>query len=296
MILLTGASGFLGKTLVDFFKKDEMLTLSRSAGDMKIDLATNIPSLPHCDLVIHAAGKAHMIPKTVAENEAFYADNVKGTQNLLLGLAKAPALPKAFVLISSVAVYGLESGYLIPESTPLLASDAYGQSKIAAEKLVTAWCAEHQVICTILRLPLVAAANPPGNLGAMIRAIKRGYYFEIAESNAQKSMVLAKDVAQIIPLVSTIGGVYHLTDGYHPSFKELSALIATSLHRSKPPLVPLFVVKAMAKIGDLFGARAVINTKKLNKITSSLTFDDSLAKTTLGWNPSPVLDEFKSVS
>lgn len=296
MILLTGGSGFLGKTLIKFLKNEDMITLARSAGDIKVDLALTVPSLPACDLVIHAAGKAHLVPKTAEENELFYAINVTGTKNLLLGLEKAPKLPSAFIFMSSVAVYGLESGTLIAETAPLLAKDAYGQSKIAAEKLVSAWCAKHGVSCTILRLPLVAAENPPGNLGAMIKAIKRGYYFEIAESNSKKSIVLAKDIAQIIPKVSSIGGIYNLTDGYHPSFKELSAIIATMLNKTKPPQVPLFVVKAMAKVGDLFGARAMINTKKLNKITSSLTFDDTLAKTTLGWNPSPVLDEFKSVT
>ncbi|MES2417286.1 MAG: NAD-dependent epimerase/dehydratase family protein [Bacteroidota bacterium] len=295
MILLTGASGFLGKTLTAFFKNEELITLGRSSGNIRVDLSMAIPQLPASDLIIHAAGKAHLVPKTAQEKEAFYAANVTGTQNLLLGLERAPNLPSAFVFISSVAVYGLESGTLITEAAPLLATDAYGQSKIAAEKLISAWCAKHQIICTILRLPLVAAPNPPGNLGAMVKAIKRGYYFEIAESNSKKSVVLAKDVAQIIPLVSTIGGIYNLTDGYHPSFKELSTLIAQQLNKAKPPLVPLALVKAIARVGDIFGIRAIINTKKLNKITSSLTFDDALAKTKLEWNPTPVLDEFKSV-
>jgi len=293
MILLTGASGFLGQTLTKVFKHEELITLARSAGDIRADLSTTIPSLPACDLVIHAAGKAHFVPKTTAENEAFYAANVRGTQNLLLGLEKAPRLPKAFVFISSVAVYGLESGTLITENTPLLATDAYGKSKIAAEQLINAWCTKHGLVCTILRLPLVAGPNPPGNLGAMLQAIKKGYYVEIAESNAKKSMVWASDVARLIPLVSTVGGIYHLTDGYHPSFKELSTVIAQQLNKPKPLLVPLFLVSAMARIGDLFGVRALINTKKLNKITSTLTFDDSLARVKLGWDPQAVLDEFK---
>ena len=55
-------------------------------------------------MVIHAAGKAHSVPKTAFEKQQFYDINVLGTQNLLAGFEKI-GLPKQFVFISSVAVY-----------------------------------------------------------------------------------------------------------------------------------------------------------------------------------------------
>lgn len=84
-----------------------------------------------------------------------------------------------------------------------------------------------------------------------------------------------------------------MTDRYHPSFYELSNHIAKQLHRPKPISIPLFTTKIMARIGDLIGNKAPINSKKLNKIIFDLTFDDSKAVKAFGWNPTPVLEGFQ---
>lgn len=291
-ILLTGATGFLGKSIqVELSRENSFFSLSRTLGDYKFTLESEIPNFNQSfDLVIHAAGKAHSIPKTQEEKKQFYDVNVLGTQNLLKGL-EASGVPQEFVFISSVSVYGLETGVKINEKHKLEAKDAYGLSKIEAEVMVQEWCTQHHVICTILRLPLLVGENPPGNLGAMIKAIEKGYYFNIGGGKARKSMVLAEDVAAFIPKISNIGGTYNLTDGYHPSFFELSCVIAKQLGKSIPMNMPLFVAKGIGFIGDLVGSKAPINSLKIKKITSDLTFDDSKARL-VGWKPRRVLDWF----
>lgn len=292
-VLMTGSSGFLGFALVKHLPDHKIIAIGRTRADIVTDLKVNKPDLPATELIIHAAGKAHSVPKTDAEKQEFFDVNVKGTQNLLSGLEKAPELPKYFVFISSVSVYGIETGHLITENAPLLAEDPYGKSKIEAEKIVEEWCAKNNVTCTILRLPLLAGPNPPGNLAAMIKGIQKGYYFNIAGGKAKKSIVLAEDIARIIPIAAKIGGIYNLTDRYHPSFHELSDSIAKQLQSSKPASIPLFVAKTMAAVGDLIGRRAPINSRKLNKIISDLTFDDSKAVKAFGWDPTPVLKGFR---
>lgn len=291
-ILVTGSSGFFGNVLVHVLKSASIFTLNRNSGVFQYDLSQSIPEFnADFDIVIHNAGKAHSFPKTETEELSFFQINTQGTKNLLQGLATK--IPKQFVSISSVSVYGLEYGINIDESTQLSAKDPYGLSKIQAEQLVLDWCKSNNVICTILRLPLLAGANPPGNLGAMIKGIKRGYYFNIAGGRAQKSMVLASDVAQCILKVSEIGGIYNLTDGYHPTFNELSRTISLQLGRKFVPNMPLFFAKFFAKIGDLIGDKFPINSNKLSKIMSPLTFDDSKARKAFGWNSSPVIEGFK---
>jgi nucleoside-diphosphate-sugar epimerase len=294
-VILTGANGFLGQ----YIRKvaclnNRIITIGRKNADIVIDFTQNQPLINlYCDLIIHAAGKAHSVPKTEREMHEFFEVNVKGTQNLLKGLEKALRLPKYFVFISSVSVYGVETGHLISEDAPLLAKDPYGRSKIEAERVVEQWCTKNNVVCTILRLPLLAGTNPPGNLGAMIKAIQKGYYLNIGRGKAKKSVVLAGDVAKIIPLVAKIGGTYNLTDHYHPSFYELSDCIAKQLHKSNPLNIPPLIAKVIARIGDLMGNKAPINSRKLNKIISDLTFDDSKAVKAFGWNPTPVLKGFQ---
>jgi nucleoside-diphosphate-sugar epimerase len=210
---------------------------------------------------------------------------------LLIGLEKA-GIPQKFVFVSTVAVYGKSEGHLINEQSELNAIDPYGKSKIQAEQLVSNWCAVNNVKCTILRLPLVVGLNPPGSLGAMIKGIRKGYYFNIAGGTAKKSMVLASDVAKFLLKASEIGGIFNLTDGYHPSFFELSENLSRQLGKSRSKNLPFWLSKCIARTGDVFGDKAPLNSVKLNKITSDLTFDDSKAREAFGWHPTPVLEGF----
>jgi nucleoside-diphosphate-sugar epimerase len=293
-ILISGSSGYFGKNFLKCLEKYNIITLGRFNADVICNLSIYIPqNLPLVNLVIHAAGKAHSVPKTSLEKQAFFDVNFKGTQNFLQGIEESQSLPKAFIFISSVAVYGKDNGINISEDSPLLAQDPYGLSKIQAEQLVLDWCKKHNVICTILRLPLLAGQNPPGNLGAMIKGIQKGYYFNIAAGKAKKSMVLAEDVARSIIKVAEIGGIYNLTDGYHPSFAELSNHISIQLGKGKPMNMPMWLARIIAKFGDLLGSKVPLNTNKLKKVTSDLTFDDSKAREAFGWNPTHVLEGFK---
>jgi len=294
-ILLTGANGFLGRSISSHLsvKNNFIYSLSKSVGDYKISLSEHIPDFKHnFELIIHAAGKAHKTPTNKFEVQEIQNVNVNGTANLLIGLEKT-VLPKQFVFISTVSVYGLDFGLNIKEEHKLLAKDPYGLSKIKAEKLVYEWCEKHKIICTILRLPLVVGSNPPGNLGSMIKAIKKGYYLNISGGRAKKSMVFIDDIARNILKAAQIGGVYNLTDGYHPSFLEISNLISKQLNKNNSLNIPIWIAMIISFIGDLIGSNAPINTKKLNKIVSSLTFDDKKARKAFGWMPSPILKTFK---
>lgn len=291
-ILISGTSGFLGGIIKIILSKHNIYDLNRNFGNYKINLQYKIPLfLENFDLVIHAAGKAHSYPKTENDEQEFFNVNVIGTQNLLKGIERT-SIPKYFVFISSVAVYGKEIGLEVNETTFLGATDPYGLSKIEAENIVLDWCNRNKVICTILRLPLIVGPNPPGNLGAMINGIRKGLYFNIAGGKTNKSMVLAEDVANFIIKASEIGGIYNLTDGYHPSFSELSNHIALQLGKREPMNIPFWLARIIANLGDLLGKRAPLNTNKLNKITSDLTFDDSRARVAFGWDPTPILDGF----
>lgn len=291
MILITGASGFLGKSIIRELENNyKLFTLSRTYGSYKISLEREIPKFDQSfDIVIHAAGKAHSVPKTESERKEFYNVNVIGTKNLLKGLENN-GVPKQFVFISSVSVYGKEFGIEINEEEVLIAKDAYGLSKIKAEILTTDWCKKHNVVCTILRLPLLAGKNPPGNLGAMVKAIEKGYYFNIAGGKARKSIVHTEDVANFIPKVAKIGGTYNLTDGVHPNFYELSMAISKQKHKKVPYNMPLFIAKTIGFIGDILGDKAPLNSMKLKKITSDLTFDDTKAREIGNWKPKRVLE------
>ena len=202
-------------------------------------------------------------------------------------------MPKALIFISTVAVYGCEYGDLITEEHPLEGNSPYAESKIMAEKYLTEWCQKNDVVLGILRPSLLAGKNAPGNLGAMVNGIKKGFYMNIAGGKVVKSILMAEDIAHLLPLLIEKGGVYNVCDTRQPSFGEISASVAKQLGKHKPISIPYWMAWCMAKVGDLLGSKAPINTYKLEKMTKSLTFSNEKARKELGWEPLDVLSNYK---
>jgi nucleoside-diphosphate-sugar epimerase len=292
-LLYTGASGFLGSNTIPRLTNlnYSINTIGPERSDYICDLSTTVPQLDQTfEVVLHAAGKAHSVPKTEDERRLFFNVNLQGTKNICEALERY-GLPKMFIFISTVAVYGVDAGEGITEQHPLNGETPYAKSKILAEKFLNEWAQKHNVILTILRLPLVAGINPPGNLGDMIKGIRSGRYLSIGKANARKSVIWAEDVADIVAKIASIGGTYNITDGYNPSFGELELEISRAFNKKPPVSIPLFAAKAIGMIGDLLGKRAPINSNKLTKITSSLTFNDKKLHGVIKWTPSPVIQK-----
>lgn len=293
-LLFTGASGFLGNNIYSLLEEKYVIeTVGITSKDnYNVNLAWEIPNLIGIfDVVFHAAGKAHSIPKTEEEKQLFFDVNLQGTKNLCTALENS-GIPKAFIFISTVAVYGCDSGENITEEHPLNGTTPYALSKIKAEKYLEGWCAMHNVKLSILRPSLIAGPNPPGNLGAMIRGIRNGKYLSIAGGKARKSVLMVQDIANLLPMLIEKGGIYNVCDSYQPSFRELEMVICKQLNKKRPISIPYWLAKSMAVIGDCLGEKAPINSLKLRKITSSLTFSNEKAVRELKWKPTNVLETF----
>lgn len=294
-LLFTGGTGFLGKNIMPLLmEKYEVVTCGITPDDaIQANLAKEAPKFDqHFDIVLHACGKAHVVPKTEAEKQAFFDVNYQGTVNLCSALEKV-GVPKALVFISTVAVYGCEYGNLITEEHPLNGGSPYAKSKIMAEKYLTEWGKKHNVVLGILRPSLLAGKNAPGNLGAMVNGVRKGFYMNIAGGSVVKSILMAEDIARILPFLIERGGIYNVCDTRQPSFGELSISVAEQLGKRKPVSIPYWMAWCMAKVGDLLGSKAPINSYKLKKMTKSLTFSNEKARRELGWEPMDVLENYR---
>lgn len=294
-LLFTGASGFLGYNIRPILEKTyDVHTIGLTdSDDIKINMAKEVPPINiHYDVVLHAAGKAHTVPKSESEKQVFYDVNYHGTVNLCKALEVA-GVPMSLVFISTVAVYGCEFGDLISEEHPLEGTTPYADSKIKAERFLMEWCKEHNVILGILRPSLLAGRKAPGNLGTMVDGIKKGFYLNIAGGKVKKSILMADDIAYLLPLLEEKGGIYNVCDTYQPTFGEIAASVAKQLGKHKPISIPYWIAWCMAKVGDLLGSKAPINSYKLDKMTKSLTFSSEKARRELGWEPLDVLTNYK---
>lgn len=294
-LLFTGASGFLGanvKPLLENNYKIRTVGLTEE-DDYQCNLAKGIPELKeHFDIVLHAAGKAHVVPRTDEERKLFFDVNYQGTVNLCRALERNGA-PESLIFVSTVAVYGCDFGENITEEQPLNGREPYALSKIQAENFLQEWCNKNNVKLGIIRPSLLAGPNPPGNLRAMIQGIKTGKYLSIAGGRARKSVLMVQDIANLVPLLADKGGIYNVCDSEQPTFGELECIIASQLGKSKPMNIPYWIAKSLALVGDCLGNKAPINSLKLKKITESLTFSNKKAIQRLGWKPLNVLANFK---
>jgi len=305
--LVTGGSGFVGRGLVRFLGEHgrEVTVLDRTPAEglptVLADLGRAPIDLPRAGFhhVYHVAGLAHLVPRTNEERRLFTTVNVEGTRSLLASLSQCEAQPRTLLLVSTVAVYGVEEGELLDESTARRAEDPYGLTKRQAEDLVLEWGERLGVRTAIVRLPLVWGPGAPGTLRRMVRAIAAGRYLGVGGGEARRSLVRLADVVEALPRVEEAGGVFHLTDGHHPSFAELEAALAAALGRGRPRRLPLPLAHAAAGVGDALAAltrrRMPFDRLALSKMTSTLTFSDEKARRSIGWAPTTVLDSVREL-
>ena len=81
-LLFTGASGFLGSNTLKILQNQYSITTIglTSSDNIQFDISKGVPSIEsEQDIVLHAAGKAHSIPKTEVEKKAFFDVNLQGT-------------------------------------------------------------------------------------------------------------------------------------------------------------------------------------------------------------------------
>ena len=162
MILVTGATGFLGHHLVPFliahghgvralvrrasqwqFLAD--LGVELAWGDTR-DAASVDAALPGCHAVIHGAG----LFRFWGRREDFYSVNVLGTYHVLDAARRADV--ERFIHISTIAVVGHpKPGVLIDEAHLCAPADAYMRSKLDGEWLAREYHQAHGLPAIILR-------------------------------------------------------------------------------------------------------------------------------------------------
>lgn len=292
-LLITGAFGFVGRNIIPKLSESfEIKTLDNYIkSDFCFDLSKEIPIINEdFEVVLHVAGLAHTIGKS---DQDYYNVNFEGTKNLCKSLEKCHI--RNFIFISSVAVYGLESGNEIKETQKPKPNTAYGISKLLAEDFLTNWALKNKITLTIFRPSLIAGPNPPGNLGEMINGINKYRYFSINGINPQKSILLVNDLANLVLLAINKGGVYNVCDSYPLTFKELELLISSQLNKHKPLSINYKILEYFVRVVHIIGIDKIapINQMKLNKISQSLTFSNEKARKNLNWEPINVKDNFR---
>ena len=207
-ILITGANGFLGRSILDLLQASGLSVRATDLGAAsvisgvsyrKADI-TNIeeikPLLENITTVIHVAGLAHVFTPSASTGEKFYKINEVGTKNV--AAAAAAAGVRHFVLISSVSVYGPYTDEPYDEKRSCKPVGPYAQSKYIAELRANEIAQKSGMALTIFRLATLYGEGDPGNVGRLISAIDRGRFFWVGNGSNRKSLLYKGDAARAV--------------------------------------------------------------------------------------------------
>jgi len=209
-ILVTGSTGYIAGA---FAEEADLISVRNDAWRGK--------TFAGYDAVLHTAGLAH-----VRENRRNQYDYFVVNRDLALDVAKkakADGVPH-FVFLSSISVYGLESGH-ITASTPALPKTNYGRSKLAAESLIAA-LADDSFRVAILRPPMVYGAGCPGNYARLRKLVALLPFFP-SYKNARSVISIESLHTQINAVIyGQKSGIFHPCDPVPLSTAEMAAAIA----------------------------------------------------------------------
>jgi len=229
-----------------------------------------------CSAILHTAALVH---RAEADAKEYDSLNVRATE-LLARAARKSGLSK-FIFFSSSSVYGNRATRMVAEASDLHPDTPYAASKIASEKYLQENPAAASTI--IVRPSLVFGPGDRGNMLSLIRQVLSGKYFLIGDGAAEKSLIYADDLAEIIALLleKDLPGFHVFNAAYENpvSVRELSEAILMADGRSSALFcVPENIVSAAAQLANaLFGKRSPLSPERLDKLTR----DNSISLTKL---------------
>jgi nucleoside-diphosphate-sugar epimerase len=295
--LVTGATGFVGAHLIPALqgagwtvraavRSSAGVALPEGVDRVAVGDLAQAPDLRDAlagvDVVIHLAGRAHVVRETAADvDRIFRRVNVAATRHLAEQAAAAGV--RRFVLLSSVKVNGERTGDRpFTEADVPAPEDAYGRSKHEAEQALRAVGAATGLAVAIVRPPLVYGPGVKANFLRLLRLVDRGVPLPLGSVRNQRSLIGVWNLCDLIVACAThpaaAGETFLASDQRDLSTPELIRLIGHALGR--PARLFPFPVTALRQAGRLAGQGDAVE-----RLVGSLQVDSTKATRLLGWQP-----------
>jgi nucleoside-diphosphate-sugar epimerase len=207
LIAITGATGFIGRHLLRELPKRgyRCRILLRRPVDMQLDCASAVigdltrpqnlsAALAGVDAVVHSAGVPHGMSGLPEADHRIL--NAEATRNLARAAQRARA--KRFVFLSSIrAQIGPTAEGVVTESQPPAPTDAYGRSKLEAERGL----AELEMDWVALRPVLVYGQHVRGNFAALVKLARSPYPLPLGGLGARRSLLSVDNLVDAVDAV-----------------------------------------------------------------------------------------------
>ena len=297
-ILVTGASGFVGRAVVSRLVvggADVVGTVRRPSGERWEASSPPLggaadwrPCLVGRTVLIHSAARAHVLNESEEDPIGLFRE-VNTTGTLQLARQAAEVGVKRFLFLSSIGVNGTQSIKPFTESDAPHPVEPYAVSKLEAERGLMELSKETGIEVVIIRPPLVYGPSAPGNFGKLANAVRRGIPLPLGAVTQNRRTLVGLD--NLVDLI--------VTCTYHPAAANQAFLAGDDEDLSTADLlrrmakafgvsprllpVPVPVLKAMA--------RAAGKSGMVERLCGSLQVDITKAREVLGWKPPLTVDE-----
>lgn len=301
-LLVTGASGFVGRRVCEIFVRrgDAVLgswhTRYEPLAGVEWLRLLNIAedegwrsALKGVDAVVHLAARVHVMNDTAIDPLVeFRKVNVHAT--VLLARQAAVAGVKRFVYVSSAKVNGESTlpGHAFTELDLPNPQDAYGQSKCEAETGLRAIAAQTGMEAVIIRPPLVYGPGVKANFAALMRVVQRGWPLPLGAVHNLRSLVALDNLVDFLAICTThplaANQTFLVSDGHDISTPELVRGLANAL---QAPIRLLSVPPGLLEVvAALIGKGAAAR-----RLCGNLQVDISKARSMLQWVPPLTVQE-----
>ncbi|MFJ2382833.1 UDP-glucose 4-epimerase family protein [Pseudomonas protegens] len=306
-VLVTGATGFVGKALLARLVKSGIAVVAAVRGSAEVPAPAStmrienldghaqwLDGLKNVDVVIHSAARVHVMNDTEVDPlAAFRRVNVEGTLNLARQAAAAGV--KRFIFISSIKVNGeeTENGRRYRADDVPAPADPYGVSKMEAEQGLRELAKETPLEVVIIRPVLVYGPGVKANFLSMMRWLDKGVPLPFGSINNRRSLVALDNLVDLIVTCmdhpAATNQTFLVSDGDDLSTTGLLSKMAQALGRNAR-LLP--VPSKLLELGaTMLGKRSLSQ-----RLCGSLQVDIEKTRTVLGWNPPLSTEEALAVT
>lgn len=295
-LVVTGASGFVGKRLLTYASAhgwNDLRGVSRSGkdglqriahwggGDAEDSLERLFAHQGAAPVLVHLAARAHIIDDDASDPAAaFHAANVDHAVEVARAAFRHGV--RRLVFVSSIGAVGdaTAPGEVFTEESPCRPQSDYGRAKWAAEQALRTVAAEAGRELVIVRPPLVYGPGAPGNMRRLARLVR--YPLPLGAVVNQRSLVHVDNLCAALLLCAhhpaAAGQLFHVRDRH--DYSTPAILSAMALAQGHPPrlfAVPPPVLEWCARLAG--------RSDDFRKLTFSLQCRDDRIRTLLGFVP-----------
>jgi 2-alkyl-3-oxoalkanoate reductase len=233
-VLVTGATGFIGRRLVDRLAKSGARVRALVLPDERCAMAAGVEVVrgdisdpAAVDAAMAGVRRVYHLAAVVGDwghESLFQRVNVEGTRNVLDAATRTPC--ERVIMVSSIVVHGwhLCTGPCHDSSPRQYGVGPYSRSKRAAEQLALDYHALGRVPVTVVRPGNVYGPRSPLWVDQIVRLLRAGKGLVIDSGEGDAILAYVDNVVDVIARAADTAGaagrVYHAVDGSGVTWRQ----------------------------------------------------------------------------